>query len=247
MRMRSIHSTGPATRLSIVLAASALILVVFGGCSGFGVTNSGWLTSPWSKKPAETVDKGTGIRPPHERLAELRELAKKGPTTTPDQQQEVARRLAQEFRVEEDPLIRAQIVRTLTTFRTDDATSVLRDATDDDSIDVRITACRAWGRRGGPEAIELLGQRVAGDNNADVRLAATRALGETGDQGAVAKLGPALDDPDPALQYREVLSLRKITGKHLDNDVDQWRQYVRGETPTPREPTSVADRLRRLF
>jgi HEAT repeat protein len=247
MTLRSARRSGSAMRTCIMLVASALIVGVFGGCSGFGVTHPGWLPPPWSKKPAETAVQGPAVRPPDERLAELRDLAKKVPASRPDQQQETARRLAQEFRAEEDPLIRAQIVRTLTAFRTDDATSVLRDAMADDSIDVRITACRAWGQRGGPEAIELLGQRVAGDNSADVRLAATRALGETGDQGAVAKLGPALDDADPALQYRAVLSLRKITGKHFDNDVNQWRQYVRGETPTPREPRSVAERLRRLF
>ncbi len=180
-------------------------------------------------------------------MAELRALAKTGPPTSPDQQQRVARELAEEFRGEEDPLIRAQIVWALAKFETDEAAAVLREATEDSSADVRIAACRAWGDRAGPEAIQLLGQRISGDTNADVRLAAARGLGETGDRSAATPLGVALEDADPALQYRAVLSLRKITGKRFGNDVNRWRQYVNGETPTTSQPMSIAQRLRGLF
>ena len=81
--------------------------------------------------------------------------------------------------------------------------------------------------------------------DADVRLAAAKALGETKNREAVAALGEALDDSDPAMQYRAVLSLKQVTGKDLGNDVNRWQQYVKGEPP---EPTpSLAERIRRLF
>ncbi|MBN1589309.1 MAG: HEAT repeat domain-containing protein [Pirellulales bacterium] len=238
-------------RFSMSLASpiilSGLIAVALSGCNGFGNSAPGWMSPPWSNKTAETADEGTGIKPPYQRMAELRELAKAGPSMSPDEQQRIGHQLAEEYRVEQDPLIRTQMVRTLTGFKTDEASAVLREAMEDGSIDVRIAACQTWGARGGPEAIELLGQRIAADTSADVRLAASRALGETRDPNAVAKLALALDDADPALQHRAVLSLRKITGKTFDNDVNQWRQYVKGEPPTPSQPTSLAERLRRLF
>jgi hypothetical protein len=31
------------------------------------------------------------------------------------------------------------------------------------------------------------------------------------------------------------------------NDVNQWRQYVKGETPKPARPVSIADRFRHMF
>ncbi|NLE38267.1 MAG: HEAT repeat domain-containing protein [Pirellulaceae bacterium] len=187
------------------------------------------------------------IKSPHERMVEYREMAKQGPSHAPEEQQRIAGQLAGEFRAENDPLIRAQIVRTLSKFRVGEADGVLRDAMEDSSLDVRIAACQVWGDCGSPEAVELLGRRIASDTNTDVRLAAARALGETRDQAAVAKLGVALDDSDPALQYRAVLSLRRLTGENLGNDVNRWRQYVKGEPIAPVEPISIAERLRQMF
>ena len=76
----------------------------------------------------------------------------------------------------------------------------------------------------------------------DVRLAAGRALGQLGGDDAVAALRPALDDPDPALQYRAMQSLREITGKDFGDNVVSWREYVRGEG-APAE-ISLVDRMK---
>ncbi|HLA84743.1 MAG TPA: HEAT repeat domain-containing protein [Thermoguttaceae bacterium] len=239
-------SSGTAC-VSCWIAVSALGLLVLSGCSGFGGKNAAWMTPPWSKKPEPTSAERVGIKAPYQRMVDLQETAKRASSMPADEQQRTAHKIAEEFRAEDDPLIRAQMVRTLAGFSGNDATAALGEAMEDSSLDVRIAACQAWGRRGGPEAVELLGNRVASDTNVDVRLAAARALGETGDEKAVAKLGVALDDGDPALQYRAVLALQKVTGKSFDNDVNQWRQYVKGETPTPAKPTSVAERVREIF
>ena len=84
------------------------------------------------------------------------------------------------------------------------------------------------------------------DVNPDVRLAAAKALGETKSPEAVPALGEALTDTDPAMQYRAVLSLQKVTGKDLGNDVGRWQQYVKGQQPTATSP-SLAERFLRLF
>ena len=229
------------------LALCGLLLLVVSGCTGFRGPSLGWPSWPEGGKPKAPAENRVGIKSPHERMVEYREMAKRGESHSLEEQQRLARQLAEEFRAEGDPLIRAQMVRTLAKLKGDDSDAVLREAMEDGSLDVRIAACQAWGSRKSPEAIELLGRRIASDTNTDVRLAAARALGETGDRAAVSKLGVALEDSDPALQYRAVLSLRKLTGENLGNDVNRWREYVNGEPISPEQPISIAERLRRMF
>ncbi len=118
---------------------------------------------------------------------------------------------------------------------------------------VRVAACEAWGKRGDAEAVKLLAEALRSDVDADVRLAAAKALGETKNPEAVAALGEALSDADPAMQYRAVLSLERVTGKDLGNDVSRWQQYVKGEHEPAAGPVAgradppfvLIDRLRR--
>jgi HEAT repeat protein len=221
----------------------SLALLFLSGCSGF----RGWMPSPWSSKPPATAESQLGIKAPYQRMEEYREMARKASSYSGREQQELATRLAGEYRQEGDPLIRAQIVRTISGFPARETDQVLRAAMEDGSIDVRIAACEVWSERKGPDAIELLGQRLASDTNGDVRLAAARGLGDTGSEAAASKLAVALEDSDPALQIRAVESLRKLTGKEFGNDVNRWQQYVRGETPAPAKPVSVAERIRQFF
>ncbi|MBN2476742.1 MAG: HEAT repeat domain-containing protein [Pirellulales bacterium] len=187
------------------------------------------------------------MQAPCERIAELKELAKKGSSGDSASQQQVAARLAQGFENEGDPLIRAEIVRTLGAYRCQQAEDVLRAALEDLDPEVRMTACEAWGKRDGPQSAALLGRTLGGDVDIDVRLAAARALGRSKDPSAVAALGEVLGDEDPAMQVRAMKSLRQITGKDLGNDVNRWQQYVGGETPEPARSLSIAERLRQMF
>ena len=110
---------------------------------------------------------------------------------------------------------------------------------------VRVVACEAWGRHGDARRSSSFAT-CCGRVNPDVRLAAAKALGETKSPEAVPALGEALSDADPAMQYRAVLSLQKVTGKDLGNDVGRWQQYVKGQQPTATSP-SLAERFLRLF
>ena len=225
----------------VVASIWCLLLLLAVGCADFAGVVPPWLTQ--QEPPGELP----GVVAPVDRIAGLRELAKQGPTSSPERQQRVADQLAESIAAEEDPLVRAEIIRTLAGYGAATATRVLHAAVEDPDEDVRIAACRAWATRGDAEAIAVLGRTLTGDTDVDVRLAAASALGESRDPAAVAALEPALSDKDPALQYRAVLSLRTITGQDFGNDVRRWQQYVRGELPAPPRPVSVVERFRELF
>jgi HEAT repeat protein len=115
----------------------------------------------------------------------------------------------------------------------------------DSDRDVRIICCETVGQHKPADAAKLLMEVLASDTEIDVRLAAARALGEFKDDPAVVvALGTALDSNDPAMQYRAVQSLRKTTGKNYDDNINTWREYVKGNNPP--EP-SVASKLKSLF
>jgi HEAT repeat protein len=146
---------------------------------------------------------------------------------------------------ERDALIRVEVVRALQKYQTPTASAAIVSAMKDQETDVRVAACEALGRRGGPELVTVLVGALRGDVDVDVRLAAARALGQSHDPAAIQALGGALDDKDPAMQYRAVLSLKSATGKDFGNDVKRWQQYVKGEMPDT--APSLAERMQNMF
>lgn len=216
------------------------------GCTGFGGSPGGLLGSlPFQKEAAD--DAPPDVPSPAERIASLRELARKAPRSDAQQKQRITLELVESIRAEEDPLIRTEIVRTLGAYPGGASDAVLRSALDDPDVEVRVAACEVWGRRADAEAAPLLGGVLDGDVDTDVRLAAARALGQSKDPAAVAALGQALEDRDPAIQYRAVLSLRKVTGEDFGNDVNRWRQYVASGVAQPAATPSLAQRLRQML
>jgi HEAT repeat protein len=111
---------------------------------------------------------------------------------------------------------------------------------------VRMAACAAWRQRGGPEAVELLGVRYRSDREIDVRLRALRELGQLGDKEAIPVLAKALEDPDPAVQYRAVAALKKVSGRDLGDDVNKWREWAADPAGSSAE-WSIAEEFRKLF
>jgi HEAT repeat protein len=159
----------------------------------------------------------------------------------------ISRQLAAVFRQETDPIIRAEIVRVLGVYPTAESLAVLRTALGDSDSEVRIAACLGWARRKGPEAAGAMSQLLCGDVDGDVRLAAAEALGDIGDRSGIAALGSVLEDKDPAMQYRAVTSLKKITGQDLGDDVNRWREYVQNESTGAGKPVSVGPPIGRNF
>ncbi|HEV3137820.1 MAG TPA: HEAT repeat domain-containing protein [Pirellulales bacterium] len=169
-----------------------------------------------------------GVASPAERIKSLEELAQKAPTTPdPGQREMICRDLAQQIRKEPDSTLRGEILRTLAAYGGTTATAVLHVAVQDSDADVRIIVCDLWGRRSDSEAAQVLADMLASDSNKDVRMAAARALGQSHDPIAKRALGAVLNDTDPAMQHRAMVSLQSSTGKDLGTDVDRWRQYVK--------------------
>jgi HEAT repeat protein len=224
-----------------LVLASCILLIVAGGCADLGEAPS------WLPFQSEAPSSLPGVPSPRERIAQLRELAARAASSDPGQRAAVAAELGRTISQEEDPLIRAEIVRALGDYPGPAADAALRPAVNDPDAEVRQAACEAWGKRGGAEAATVLAGVLGGDVNVDVRLAAARALGHVKDPQAVAALGEVLEDKDPAMQYRAVKSLRQITGEDFNNDVNRWRQYVQSGLPQPAQPVTLADRLRGLF
>ena len=194
----------------------------------------------------EKPDVVPGVTPPSERVSELRKLREGAASATAEQKEQVASRLAGQIPQETDPSLRAEIVRTLAEYPTDQGRRILRGALQDTDRHVRLVACEAWGQVRGPEAVELLGEALTSDSDVDVRLAAAKALGQTGDPAAAAALAPALADSDPAMQYRATISLRQVTGQDLGT-VAAWRRHLDQAITPESRPTAVAERPRATF
>jgi len=222
-----------------------LLLLAVGACqTGGGVTGS-WAW-PWAKKPA-LVEHKSDVLPPTQQTKQLRQLAQEASSRSPDQQQRLSSLLVEALQKQADPLIRVEIVRTLAKVPTLQAAEAVRAATKAPDPDVRAAACQCLGRPGDQAAVITLAEVLSGDLDVDVRLAAARSLGQTQDPKAVQALGLALNDPDPAMQHRAVVALREVTGKDFGNDVQRWRQYVKGEPVAPPTPSSLAERLWQMF
>ncbi|HUY93101.1 MAG TPA: HEAT repeat domain-containing protein [Pirellulales bacterium] len=195
------------------------------------------------KKEEPTVK----IKTSAERIKILRDLAKRADELTPDEQQqateEIRKSLVNGNENEDDILVRAQMLRTVAVFPNPLAGQILTVGLNDPDTDVRVACCEAWGQRGGDEAVRLMAETLSGDTDTDVRLAAARSLGVLKDPKGAPALGAALDDHNPAIQFRAIESLRQITGKTYI-DIKDWRQFVQGQPP---EEPSIAARLRQLF
>jgi len=147
---------------------------------------------------------------------------------------------------EAEPAVRARIVEVAAGFATPAADSICRGAVQDPDPLVRAAACAAWARRGGTDAVPLIAERFHTDQELSVRLRAVWALGELGDQAAIPVLTRALDDPDPAVQYRAVTALKRVTGKDLGDDPARWRAWAANPDERPAR-WSIIEPLQRLF
>ena len=211
------------------------------GCAPWGAKSTSlW---PTAKKPKDSEP--VGIKTAAQHIEELKAMEKAAKSASPDDQQRASQELAQRLQLEQDPLVRMQLVQTLAALPTPAATAALQAALTDSNADVRVACCQAWGRRQGSEATKALTQVLSSDTDIDVRLAATRALGEMRDEAAIPALGEALSDTDPALQYRAVQSLKHVSGRDFGSDMNAWREFAKNSRNAP--PPTIAERLRSWF
>ena len=159
---------------------------------------------------------------------------------------EFARGLTAALLAEHDPRVRVAIVEAAAGFDAPTAVAICKGALDDPAVRVRMAASEAWRKRGGPEAVALLAARYEADTEIDVRLKALRELGYLGDPQAIPALARALEDPDPAVQYRAVGALRQVSGRDLGDDVNAWRTWTADPNAEGTEWT-IAEGFRKVF
>ena len=159
---------------------------------------------------------------------------------------EFARGLTAALLAEHDPRVRAAIVDVAAGFDAPTAVAICKGGLEDPDARVRMAACDAWRKRGGPEAVALLSARYEADAEIDVRLKALRELGELGDEQAIPAIARALEDPDPAVQYRAVCALKQVSGRDLGDDVNAWRTWAADQEAEGTEWT-IAEGFRKVF
>ncbi|MGC4004539.1 MAG: HEAT repeat domain-containing protein [Pirellulales bacterium] len=142
-------------------------------------------------KPSATAEDIAKFGPgANERITKMRAEILAGPGGDPIAAEHRAAELAKAIQNERDPLVRAQIVRTIEIYKSDMSVAVLHAAIGDPDYRVRIAAADSWGKRGGPEGIEHLDKMLKADEHADVRLSVVKAMGATKDRGRDRRLGP---------------------------------------------------------
>jgi len=188
----------------------------------------------------------TNYLTPAKRMNQMRAMAASAGQRSASEQEAYAAELAAQIKQEEDPLIREEIIRTLSAFPTTTSQAVMMAALKDFDAGVRIVAIKELSGSGDSEVATQLAAMVQSDADIDVRLAATDALAKFKGPTIMPALALALDDTDPALQHRAIQSLKASSGEDFGNDVSAWRQYARGETPPAKRPTSLAEQLRSL-
>jgi HEAT repeat protein len=227
-------------RSNCVLAAAICLLSACAGCSERPFQGA---LDPWSRK-AWREDERFGPTY-YTKRDELRAMREKMSSRSADDKERLAIELAQRLKDEQHPVLRSEIIRTLGMIPSPIASEALAAATNDTDADVRVVACDVWGKRGGEEARQALIKVLGSDTDADVRIAATRQLGHfKNDPQAMQALKLALDENNPALQFRAVESLRGMTGKDYGSDLIAWKEYIDGGNPPEPPAASIAERIK---
>ena len=239
----TMHSLPPASRprrsigAATVLACLLVALLAAPGCAGW---------RPWRNRETEARLAEKYGPTAKQRIETLDEQSKKAKGGSGGDQVTFTRDLMRQVLEEHDPRVRCEILQTAAEFDTPAAVAICKGALQDPDESVRTTACEVWGKRGGAEAVQLLSQRFQTDSELDVRLRALRMLGKLEDKDAIPVLARALEDPDPAVQYRAVAALKQVSGRDLGNDVNAWRAWA-ADPAADRNDWSIAEQFRKLF
>ncbi len=224
-----------ATRTSwFVMVAVAFM---FTGCAGWAYRLDPKKAALERERYGATAD---------QRIGDLRADAERAKTDGSQATQDFTHRLTTLLPEEHDPRVRMVILDVAAGFDTPSAVAICKGALEDPDERVRAKACDVWGRRGGPDAVALLATRYDADESIDVRLKAIKELGKLEDENAIPALARALENSDPAVQYRAVASLKEVSGRDLGDDVNLWRAWA-ADPKAPGTEWSIAEGFRQMY
>lgn len=232
---------GTANVQSWRITAKLCLLVV--GCATLFATSCTSLNLGGGKK-AKKDALPPGIVTPQqkrEKWKALVESAKEGNSA------EVSRELTREFKSEEDPFLRAELLRIAGRLPPDSILPLVSAGLKDPHPNVRTAACRLAGQAKLSAVLGELAALAEKDPEGDVRKAAVKALGEFQDPQALAVLGKLLRERDPALQYLAIRSLKQATGKDFGYDIAKWQSYLNGQLGNGAEGPVLAGREGRQY
>lgn len=209
----------PMNRIrSVVLIFGALI---FTGCAEGPLWQTGHY-APWARQQWEQENQiASTLQGRKQSLNQMLQQA-----NSDAQREQLAKHLHQIVNEEPVLLLRLHAVTLLGQVNHPSAIQPLADATSAPDSRVRIAAVQAWQRMPGNLAIPRLQEVIGSDTDVDVRLAATKALANFNEPNATQALSLALTDNNPAIQFRAMESLEKVTGKNLGADVAAWQTFL---------------------
>lgn len=231
--------------LGIVVSAGLLTGCHDGPLYALKVVNPYYAVSDWKK------DSERGVTD-HQRRMELTTLAESIATMPAERQQTWVSHLDAMLENDESPEMRRLAVQTAGNLTAVPSISLIKKGLDDDSVKVRMEACRALASASvvqsdqSDDAARMLASTIGTETNEDVRRAAISALSSHTSPVAIDSLKVALRDRNPATQTLVVDALRGATGKNYGDDPQVWIAALDGK-PTEQAETRIADRAADLL
>jgi len=227
----------PVARRHPSMQCLVVLLCICAGCASW---------APWQRREKSIRDQEKYGYTADTRIKKLAERSKAVKGGTPETRIEFTQELVRMMLEEHDPRVRCKILETAAAYDTAAATAICTGAMQDPSDMVRLEACDVWSKRGGEEALKLLVTRYQTDAELDVRLRALKRIGDLQDKAAIPVLARALEDADPAVQYRAVAALKQVSGRDLGNDVNAWREWA-ADPASDKVPWTIAEGFRKVF
>jgi HEAT repeat protein len=177
-----------------------------------------------------------------QRLEELQYLDDQIGSMSVDQQSKYALVLEGVIKNDTSPEMRTQAISVLAKIPGESTIRGLNAASIDKSEKVRLAACQAWSKIGGPDARNMMLTLANNPSEStSVRQAAISVLSKFGDDQVRSTLTGLLDDKSPAIQYQVAQSLKQITNRDYGGDIQAWRDYMAGnDVPQPEQSTLTA-------
>ena len=221
---------GPRSR---VLGGICILLVVAAGCS----SSDNLLRK---KKTSQDVPLPPGVVAPRDKLQNWQKLVKSA--TSSSAKTKAAPQLEEAFFAEDDPQLRAELLRLMGQLNVPPSETLVERAKSDDEPSVRLQLCHLLAKSPAGSATQVLADLALNDTNQDVRQAAIKALGRLRDPHASEVLAKLLRNRDPAIQYLAVQSLKQTTGKDFGMDLKQWEAYVYGNSQADDGQPALAEK-----
>jgi len=222
---------------NLIVTCLLLGLALSAGCAKGALWRLGYL-SPQARKQWAEEEKLAKTWPTIRE--EMNGLVAQAKVSSPADQQRLAKRFAEIIEKDNRILVRLHATQLLGELPPEASLAALEVAARDRESEVRVAACRAYGKLRSDDALLHLNQLLRRDSHPDVQIAAVRALGEFKSPRATQALAFALEAEQPALQLAAADSLKKITGEKFGKDIPKWQDYVSKLNPPTDQSNAVS-------